>query len=134
MKLGRGVTLAGLELGLLTIQKGQLPFLTAATVPCPPFIPPHAVVLYEVHVLDFLVSGQVDDFIAMSPEEQNTVPLTTFLEVVNRVHSFGNRCFKQSRYDNARDRYKEVKKKNPSHFIISFFYSMVENKMPCFLD
>lgn len=41
-------------------------------------------------------------------EEQNTVPLSTLLEVVNTVRSFGNRCFNQSRYDNAKDRYKQV--------------------------
>lgn len=33
---------------------------------CPPLIPAFAVVLYEVHILDFLDSGQVDDFIAKS--------------------------------------------------------------------
>lgn len=114
MKLGKDVTLAGLELGLLTMQKGEFsrfllqPQYAYGDIGCPPFIPPHAVVLYEVHVLDFLDSGQVDDFIDMSPEEQSTVSLTTFLEVVNAVRGFGNRCFKQSRYDNARDRYKEA--------------------------
>ncbi|XP_034555309.1 inactive peptidyl-prolyl cis-trans isomerase FKBP6 [Notolabrus celidotus] len=113
MKLGRDVTLAGLELGLLTMQKGEFsrflfqPQYAYGDMGCPPFIPTAATVLYEVHVLDFLDSGQVDDFIGMSPEEQNTVPLSTLLEVVNTVRSFGNRCFKQHRYDNAKDRYKQ---------------------------
>ncbi|KAK5880060.1 hypothetical protein CesoFtcFv8_023126 [Champsocephalus esox] len=74
---------------------------------CPPLVPAAAVILYEVHILDFLDSGQVDDFIAMSPEEQNTVPLSMLLEVVNTVRSFGNRCFNQSRHFNAKDRYKQ---------------------------
>ncbi|XP_071757895.2 inactive peptidyl-prolyl cis-trans isomerase FKBP6 [Centroberyx gerrardi] len=114
MKLGRDVTLAGLELGLLTMRKGEFsrflfqPQYAYGDMGCPPFIPPAAMVLYEVQVLDFLDSGQVDDFVAMSPEEQNTVPLSTLLGVVNTQRSFGNRCFKQSRYDNAKDRYKQA--------------------------
>ncbi|XP_041815141.1 inactive peptidyl-prolyl cis-trans isomerase FKBP6 [Chelmon rostratus] len=114
MKLGRDVTLAGLELGLLTMKKGEFsrflfqPQYAYGNMGCPPFIPAAAVVLYEVQILDFLDSGQVDDFIALSPEEQNTVPLSTLLEVVNTVRCFGNRCFKQSRYENAKDRYKQA--------------------------
>lgn len=67
------VTLAGLELGLLTMQKGEFsrflfqPQYAYGAMGCPPFIPAAAVVLYEVQILDFLDSGQVDDFIALSP-------------------------------------------------------------------
>lgn len=46
-------------------------------------------------------------------EEQNTVSLSKLLEVVNTVRSFGNRCFNQSHYDNAKRRYKEVKTERP---------------------
>ncbi|TNN47521.1 Inactive peptidyl-prolyl cis-trans isomerase FKBP6 [Liparis tanakae] len=108
------VTLAGLELGLLTMRKGEFsrflfqPQYAYGDMGCPPFIPAAAVILYEVQILDFLDSGQVDDFIAMSPEEQNTLPLSTVLEVVDTLRSFGNRAFRQSRYDNAKDRYKQA--------------------------
>lgn len=67
------MTLAGLELGLLTMQKGEFsrflfqPQYAYGDMGCPPFIPTAAVVLYEVQILDFLDSGQVDDFIALSP-------------------------------------------------------------------
>ncbi|XP_028998052.1 inactive peptidyl-prolyl cis-trans isomerase FKBP6 [Betta splendens] len=114
MKLGRDVTLAGLELGLLTMQKGEFsrflfnPQYAYGEMGCPPMIPAGAVVLYEVHVLDFFDSGQVDNFIAMSQEEQNTVQLSTLFEVVNTLRSFGNRCFNQSRYDSAKERYKQA--------------------------
>lgn len=114
MKLGRDVTLAGLELGLLTMQKGEFsrfllqPQYAYGDMGCPPFIPPHAQVLYEVHVLDYLDSGQVDEFLTLSEEEQNTSSLSTFLEVVNTLRGFGNRCFKQSRFYNAKDRYKQA--------------------------
>ncbi|XP_006793207.1 inactive peptidyl-prolyl cis-trans isomerase FKBP6 [Neolamprologus brichardi] len=113
MKLGRDVTLAGLELGLLTMKKGEFsrfllqPQYAYGEMGCPPFIPAAAVVLYEVQILDYLDSGQVDDFIAMSLGEQNTVPLSTLLEVVNTLRSFGNRFFNQKRYFNAKDRYKQ---------------------------
>lgn len=116
MKLGRDVTLAGLELGLLTMKKGEFsrfllqPQYAYGDMGCPPFIPPQSVVLYEVHVLDFLDSGQVDDFLALDPEEQNSTTLSTFLDVIKTLRSFGNRCFKQSRYDNAKDRYKQALK------------------------
>ncbi|KAM8832188.1 inactive peptidyl-prolyl cis-trans isomerase FKBP6 isoform 1-T2 [Spinachia spinachia] len=114
MKLGRDVTLAGLEMGLLTMRKGEFarflfqPRYAYGDMGCPPLIPAAAVILYEIQMLDFLDSGQVDNFIAMSPEKQNTVPLATLLEVVGTLRSFGNRCFNQSRYDNAKDRYKQA--------------------------
>ncbi|KAM6970523.1 inactive peptidyl-prolyl cis-trans isomerase FKBP6 [Aplochiton taeniatus] len=72
MKLGRDVTLCGLELGLLTMKKGEfsrflfLPQYSYGEMGCPPLIPPLATVLYEVQVLDFLDSAQVDEFFALS--------------------------------------------------------------------
>ncbi|TNM95070.1 hypothetical protein fugu_017829 [Takifugu bimaculatus] len=114
MKLGRDVTLTGLEMGLLTMKKGEFsrflfePQYAYGDLGCPPLIPAFSVVLYEVHILDFLDSGQVDDFTAMSQDEQNTAPLSNLLEVVNTVRSFGNRCFNQSRYHDAKDHYKEA--------------------------
>lgn len=41
-------------------------------------------------------------------DEQNTAPLSNLLEIVNTVRSFGNRSFKQSHYENAKDHYKKV--------------------------
>lgn len=41
-------------------------------------------------------------------EAQNTAPLSTLLEVVNTLRSFGNRFFRQGRFDSAKDRYKQV--------------------------
>ncbi|PWA27518.1 hypothetical protein CCH79_00000105, partial [Gambusia affinis] len=114
MKLGRDVTLAGLELGLLTMKKGEFsrfllqPQYAYGEMGCPPFIPAAAAILYEVHILDYLDSGQVDEFIAMSSEEQSSVPLSTLVEVINTLRSFGNRFFNQSRYDHAKDRYKQA--------------------------
>ncbi|XP_037607134.1 inactive peptidyl-prolyl cis-trans isomerase FKBP6 isoform X2 [Sebastes umbrosus] len=114
MKLGKDVTVFGLEVGLLTMRKGEFsrflfqPRYAYGDLGCPPFIPAAAVLLYEIQMVDFLDSAQVDDFIAMCPEEQNTVPLSTLLEVVSTLRSFGNRCFNQSHYDNAKDRYKQA--------------------------
>ncbi|XP_062309887.1 inactive peptidyl-prolyl cis-trans isomerase FKBP6 isoform X1 [Osmerus eperlanus] len=114
MKLGRDITLCGLELGLLTMKKGEysrfllLPEYAYGEMGCPPLIPPMASILYEVQVLEFLDSAQVDEFFALSPDEQNCVPLSDLLSVVDIERNFGNRCFKQSRFDDAKDRYKQA--------------------------
>uniref|UniRef100_A0AAY4EDU4 peptidylprolyl isomerase n=1 Tax=Denticeps clupeoides TaxID=299321 RepID=A0AAY4EDU4_9TELE len=114
MKLGRDVSLPGLELGLLTMKKGEfsrfllLPSYAYGDLGCPPTIPPRATVLFEVHILDFLDSAQVDEFFALTPEEQNAVPLAAVLSVVNAERTFGNHCFRQGRYEDAKDRYKQA--------------------------
>uniref|UniRef100_A0A8C7PWH4 peptidylprolyl isomerase n=1 Tax=Oncorhynchus mykiss TaxID=8022 RepID=A0A8C7PWH4_ONCMY len=109
----------GLELGILTMRQGEfsrflfLPAYAYGEMGCPPLIPPVATVLYKVQVLDFLDSAQVDDFyLSQTPlslqEEQNTVPLSTLFNVVDTERSFGNRCFNQSRFEDAKDRYKQA--------------------------
>ncbi|XP_072516501.1 inactive peptidyl-prolyl cis-trans isomerase FKBP6 [Salminus brasiliensis] len=114
MKLGKDMTLCGLELGLLTMRKGECsrflfkPSYAFGDMGCPPLIPPVATVLYEVQVLDFLDTAQVDNFFAMTLGEQNSAPLSTLLNVTDIERSFGNRCFNQSRYEDARDRYKQA--------------------------
>uniref|UniRef100_A0A8K9XU13 peptidylprolyl isomerase n=1 Tax=Oncorhynchus mykiss TaxID=8022 RepID=A0A8K9XU13_ONCMY len=106
-----------LSLGCLTLQ-GEfsrflfLPAYAYGEMGCPPLIPPVATVLYKVQVLDFLDSAQVDEFFTMSSEEQNTVPLSTLFNVVDTERSFGNRCFNQSRFEDAKDRYKQVVSEN----------------------
>ncbi|XP_026110589.1 inactive peptidyl-prolyl cis-trans isomerase FKBP6-like isoform X2 [Carassius auratus] len=114
MKLGRDVTLYGLELGLLTMKKGEFsrflfkPKYAYGDLGCPPHIPPLATVLYEVQVLDFLDSAQVDEFMDLSRDEQNSVSLSTFLNVLDTQRSFGNLCFNKKRYEDARERYKQA--------------------------
>ncbi|XP_051967922.1 inactive peptidyl-prolyl cis-trans isomerase FKBP6 [Xyrauchen texanus] len=114
MKLGRDVTLYGLELGLLTMRKGEFsrflfkPKYAYGDLGCPPHIPPFATILYEVQVLDFLDTAKVDDFMDLTLEEQNTVPLSTLLNVVDTQRSFGNLCFNKKRYEDARERYKQA--------------------------
>ncbi|CAN9507741.1 unnamed protein product [Ophioblennius macclurei] len=114
MKLGKDLTLAGLELSVLTMQKGEFsrflcqPQYAYGAIGCPPMVPASAVVLFEIHIIDVLDSGKVDDFCAMSPVEQNAVPLSALLEVVSALRSFGNHIFAKSRYDNAKDHYKQA--------------------------
>ncbi|XP_060768461.1 inactive peptidyl-prolyl cis-trans isomerase FKBP6 [Neoarius graeffei] len=114
MKLGKDMTVWGLDLGLRTMRKGEFsrflmqPTYAYGEMGCPPLIPPWATVLYEVQVLDYLDSAQVDEFFALSLEEQNLAPLSTLLNVVDTERSFGNRCFNQSRYEDAKHRYKQA--------------------------
>ncbi|XP_068610164.1 inactive peptidyl-prolyl cis-trans isomerase FKBP6-like [Brachionichthys hirsutus] len=116
MKLGRDVTLAGLEMGLLTMRKDEFsrflfqPQYAYGELGCPPLIPAAAVILYDVQVVDFFYTGQMDDFVSLSLEEQIAAPVSTLLQVVGTVRSLGNRCFSQRRYDNAKDRYKQAAK------------------------
>lgn len=75
------VTLYGLELGLLTMKKGEFsrflfkPKYAYGDLGCPPHIPPLATVLYEVQVLDFLDSAQVDEFLDLSMVRLNAFSL-----------------------------------------------------------
>lgn len=114
MKLGRDVTLYGLELGLLTMKKGEFsrflfkPKYAYGDIGCPPHIPPLATVLYEVQVLDFLDSAQVDEFMDLSVDEQNAVQLAKLLTVVDTQRNFGNLCFNKKRYEDAKERYQQA--------------------------
>uniref|UniRef100_W5LY61 peptidylprolyl isomerase n=2 Tax=Lepisosteus oculatus TaxID=7918 RepID=W5LY61_LEPOC len=113
MRLGREVTLVGLEVGLLTMRKGEfarflfLPDYAYGAMGCPPLIPPAATVLFEVHLLDFLDTAEVDSFFDLTLEQQRTVPLSTALGVVDTERTFGNRCFGQGRYEEAKEHYKK---------------------------
>lgn len=42
-------------------------------------------------------------------EEQNECPFSKLIEVVSTLRTFGNRFFKQSRYEKAKEHYKQVK-------------------------
>lgn len=66
------MALYGLELGLLTMRKGEFsrfllqPNYAYGGMGCPPLIPPMATVLFEVQVFDFFDSAQVDDFFSLT--------------------------------------------------------------------
>ncbi|KAM9613725.1 inactive peptidyl-prolyl cis-trans isomerase FKBP6 isoform 2-T3 [Morphnus guianensis] len=72
MKLGKDITLGGLEIGLLTMKKGEVarfvftPDYAYGRQGCPPLIPPNATVMFEVEVLDFLDSDESDTFFQLT--------------------------------------------------------------------
>ncbi|XP_064323970.1 inactive peptidyl-prolyl cis-trans isomerase FKBP6 isoform X2 [Phalacrocorax carbo] len=72
MKLGKDITLGGLEIGLLTMKKGEAarfvftPDYAYGRQGCPPLIPPNATVMFEVELLDFLDSDESDTFFELT--------------------------------------------------------------------
>ncbi|XP_058020271.1 inactive peptidyl-prolyl cis-trans isomerase FKBP6 [Ahaetulla prasina] len=114
MKLGEDITLRGLEVGLLTMRKGELarflfkPNYAFGTLGCPPLIPPNSTVLFEVELLDFLDSAESDRFFDLPPEQQDRFPLEKIIKVAETEREFGNYLFRQTRFMDAKERYKRA--------------------------
>ncbi|XP_063157604.1 inactive peptidyl-prolyl cis-trans isomerase FKBP6 [Candoia aspera] len=114
MKLGEDITLWGMEVGLLTMRKGELarflfkPKYAFGTLGCPPLIPPSSTVLFEVELLDFLDSAESDRFFDLPPEQQDGFPLQKVLKVAETEREFGNYLFHQKHFMEARERYKRA--------------------------
>ncbi|KFQ35533.1 Peptidyl-prolyl cis-trans isomerase FKBP6, partial [Merops nubicus] len=114
MKLGKDITLLGLEISLLTMRKGEAarfvfsPKYAYGPQGCPPLIPPEATVLFEVELLDFLDSADSDAFFELSAEQQDTFPLQKVLEVADTERQFGNYLYQKHNFQAAKDRYKRA--------------------------
>uniref|UniRef100_A0A8C6V7C3 peptidylprolyl isomerase n=1 Tax=Naja naja TaxID=35670 RepID=A0A8C6V7C3_NAJNA len=111
MKLGEDITLRGLEIGLLTMRKGELarflfkPNYAFGTLGCPPLIPPNSTVLFEVELLDFLDSAESDRFFDLPPVN---CCFSKIIKAAETERKFGNYLFHQTRFMDAKERYKRV--------------------------
>uniref|UniRef100_A0A670YS74 peptidylprolyl isomerase n=1 Tax=Pseudonaja textilis TaxID=8673 RepID=A0A670YS74_PSETE len=111
MKLGEDITLRGLEIGLLTMRKGELarflfkPNYAFGTLGCPPLIPPNSTVLFEVELLDFLDSAESDRFFDLPPVN---CCFSKIIKVAETEREFGNYLFRQTRFMDAKERYKRA--------------------------
>ncbi|NXT26334.1 FKBP6 isomerase, partial [Syrrhaptes paradoxus] len=114
MKLGKDVTLWGLEIGLLTMKVGEaarfffLPGYAYGKMGCPPLVPPNATVMFEVEVLDFIDSAECDAFFELSAEQQDSVPLQKVLKVADTERQFGNHLYRMQNFEDAKGRYKKA--------------------------
>ncbi|NXJ93286.1 FKBP6 isomerase, partial [Corythaixoides concolor] len=114
MKLGKDITLAGLEIGLLTMKKGEaarfvfLPSYAYGKMGCPPLIPPNAMVIFEVELLNFLDTAECDAFFELTPEQQDTFPLQKVLKVADTERECGNYLYRSQRFESAKSRYKRA--------------------------
>ncbi|NWU64552.1 FKBP6 isomerase, partial [Pterocles burchelli] len=114
MKLGKDITLWGLEIGLLTMKVGEvarfffLPGYAYGNMGCLPLIPPNATVMFEVEVLDFLDSAECDAFFELSDEQQSSVPLQKVLKVAETERQFGNHLYRVQNFKGAKGRYKKA--------------------------
>ncbi|XP_078082086.1 inactive peptidyl-prolyl cis-trans isomerase FKBP6 [Mustelus asterias] len=114
MKLGRDITLLGMELAILTMRKGEFsrflfkPLYAYGPMGCPPRIPENATVMFELEILHFLDTLESDEYFVLSQEEQNVYPLEKLVKVASTVREFGNYFFQQQRYEDAKDQYKKA--------------------------
>ncbi|XP_042322541.1 inactive peptidyl-prolyl cis-trans isomerase FKBP6 isoform X2 [Sceloporus undulatus] len=114
MKLGEDITLRGMEVGLLTMKKGELarylfkPDYAFGVMGCPPLIPPNATVMFEVELLGFLDSAETDQFFDLTPEQQGRLPLQKVLKVAETEREFGNYLFRERHFMDAKERYKRA--------------------------
>ncbi|XP_041280909.1 inactive peptidyl-prolyl cis-trans isomerase FKBP6 [Onychostruthus taczanowskii] len=114
MKLGKDITLWGLEIGLLSMTKGEAALFVLAPEyaygqrGCPPSIPPNTTVLFKVEVLDFIDSEECDAFFELTYEQRDRLPLEKVLKVAATEREFGNYFFYKQRFKIAKDRYKRA--------------------------
>ncbi|NWH62944.1 FKBP6 isomerase, partial [Geococcyx californianus] len=114
MKLGKDITLLGLEIGLLTMKKGEVakfvftPNYAYGQMGCPPLIPPNATVVFEVELLDFLDSHESDTFFELTAEQQAAFPLQKVLNVAETEREFGNYFYRKQLFKHAKYRYKRA--------------------------
>ncbi|XP_066454712.1 inactive peptidyl-prolyl cis-trans isomerase FKBP6 isoform X2 [Eleutherodactylus coqui] len=114
MKLGEDITLLGMEVSVLTMQRGELsrflysPDYAYGTMGCPPLIPPAATVLFEIEVLDYLDTAESDAFCELSLHQQSTFLLEKVLKIAATERQFGNYLFRRDRFYDAKGRYKRA--------------------------
>ncbi|NWI95997.1 FKBP6 isomerase, partial [Pitta sordida] len=112
MKLGKDITVWGLELAMQSMAKGEVARVICAPEyaygrrGCPPTIPPDTTVRFDVEVLDFIDSEECDAFYELCSEEWTEFPLDKVLKVAATEREFGNYFFNKQNFKVAKCKYK----------------------------
>jgi len=111
-KLGDGQLIHGLEIGVMTMKKGEkaqflIDWMYAyGQFGCPPRIPARAVFLATVELLDFVEEGQAEALLAVDPEERNKKHSYYDIEKVVRLeHINGNNYVRKEEWKMALKHY-----------------------------
>jgi len=113
-KLGSGEVLAGWEIGVPTMKRGETarfmfsPDLGFGKLGCPPRIPPNAWTLFEIQLISFVDQEAADSFHNFSEEERKQMPFSDLLKVVESLRLTGNEAFGMNQMGRARGQYSQA--------------------------
>jgi len=114
-KLGDGQLIQGLEIGILTMKKGEKAQFwinydyAYGKFGCPPRIPAEAALLATVDLLDFVEEGQAEALLAMDADERNKKHTFKSIEKVVRLeHTNGNSYVRKGEWKMALKHYERA--------------------------
>nr|XP_002128893.1 inactive peptidyl-prolyl cis-trans isomerase FKBP6 [Ciona intestinalis] len=97
--LEQGQVIHGLDIGISTMRKFEIArFLIESTyaygnMGCPPRIPGHALVCFEVELLGYSDPSALDDYEGLTDEEKRDLPFKRIIEVSKALKAEGNELY-----------------------------------------